>query len=246
MLYHYQANSWQVSHHFPKEQAVFTTFRSDTKNLDRHWQRLCSQTEQQFSQRTQLSLQQLQQFQRQFATEIQVVKFIITKTQQWYIALRQLPKKKPALKLQGVYDWQRNEQARIKDAQRHYYLEQLQISREQGFDDALYYDSQDIVLETTIASLFWSDGNQLYMPMQMLPILPGTFASQVIDWCREWEIEVHQVTWTYAELKKQARQIWCCNAVSGWQVIAQLDDDWQSQPTAWTIAITHKITQQEW
>lgn len=230
----------------PSERAIFTTFRSDTSDLTAHWQRLCNQSQSYFDQPVQLTLEQLYQCREQFSEMTCVLKLIVTITQQWYLAIRPLPTRKSHLHLESIYDIQRNEQARIKDAQRSYYLEQLESSRIRGYDDALYVNHQGIVLETTIASLFWSDGTKLYTPAAALPILQGTFATQVGEWCQMWGVELEEAKWTIEQIKKQAVQIWCCNAVSGWQTIQQLDEDWTSRPSAWTQALSEKITQQEW
>lgn len=246
MLYHYQAHKWQPCAQLPETAAIFTTFRSDAHNLTRHWQRLCKQAYQCFGHETALTEAILADCRKNFALDRQVLKVIITAEDQWYLAVRPFEVRQAPLKLEGHCDLERSERARIKDANRQYYWQQLQQSRAQGFDDTIYFDQQGIVLETTIASLFWSDGQRLYKPASELPILAGTFAAQVTDWCQLWGIEIDEVTWTYPELKANARQIWCCNAVIGWQAVGQLDDDWFSQATPWTQALTQKITQQEW
>ncbi|MGL5382436.1 MAG: aminotransferase class IV [Culicoidibacterales bacterium] len=247
MFYHYNQARWQRIEQ-PKitEAAVFTTFRADTSNLRLHLERLHQQTNQQFQRETKLTLSQLQQAQQCGNCGATIIKVIVTKSERWFVATRKQVRRVEPLHLESVQSLPRGEVAKIKDFHRHEYVQQLEISRGNGFDDALYYLKDKSILETTIANIFWSDGNNLYTPTLNLPILAGTFQQQVINYCQEVGITLIFGEWTVSELKQQAKQIWQCNAVVGWQVVGALDDDWQAQPTQWTKTITKKIKQQEW
>ncbi|MGL5915142.1 MAG: aminotransferase class IV [Culicoidibacterales bacterium] len=236
MFYRYNQKNWQkIDELIIQEPAVFTTFRADSQDLMAHLQRLNEQSKGLST----ISLSELRQAQKlgNMAGNW-IIKVIVTQSNQWFMAKRLRESKIEPLHLETVLSVERNGTAKIKDFHRNEYLIQLQKSYTRGFDDALYYLESGAILETTIANIFWSDGQKLYMPSTELPILVGTFQQYIVMQLQQLGFEMIQGQWTVAELKKQAVQMWRCNAVHGCQLIDKLDDDWHAKPTALTNQLT--------
>ncbi len=249
MMYQYDNGSWsRCLSDYIQCKAIFTTFHSYVTNefLSLHFQRLVCQSAEYLGIVFPVSFQEFCELLQYFSLDEQVIKVIFTAECQLYVQPREFIKNSSQYCLETVVDELRTVQATIKDVNRTYYLEQLERSRQKGYSDVIYINDKGIVLETTIATIFWSDGSNLYTPKSTLPILSGTYAKAVKQWCQYLDIPVIECAWSMIKMKQSARQIWVCNAVIGWQVVEKLDSDWVSRPTQWTQTITQKIEQQEW
>ena len=47
------------------------------------------------------------------------------------------------------------------------------VVQNDGYDDALFIDRQQVILETSCANIFWKIGKKIYTPSRMLPLLFG-------------------------------------------------------------------------
>jgi len=61
---------------------------------------------------------------------------------------------------------------------------------EKGFDDALFLDHRDLVLETTSGNIFWIKGSSLFTPSLSCEILPGITRGLVIETCNKKGIKI--------------------------------------------------------
>ena len=69
---------------------------------------------------------------------------------------------------------------RIKPVDYHQRIALKESALNKGFDDVLTIDPQGIILEASMANIFWIQGKTLYTPDPALPILSGIYLSQLI------------------------------------------------------------------
>ncbi|WP_286313097.1 aminotransferase class IV [Romboutsia ilealis] len=59
-----------------------------------------------------------------------------------------------------------------------------------GFDDAIFLNIEDKILECSMCNIFFIKGNKIYTPKDELPILNGIMKKRIEDICIELNIEV--------------------------------------------------------
>lgn len=69
---------------------------------------------------------------------------------------------------------------RIKPVDYHQRIALKEGALNKGFDDVLTIDPQGIVLEASMANIFWIEGKTLYTPDRALPILSGIYLNHLI------------------------------------------------------------------
>ena len=69
------------------------------------------------------------------------------------------------------------------------------LAVENGFDDVLFYNQNNLVLETSYSNIFAVKGNQLFTPKCSAGILPGTIRSLLVKEleAREIDIQLHSI-----------------------------------------------------
>lgn len=73
------------------------------------------------------------------------------------------------------------------------YFENIYIKRyavENGFDDAIFLDYENRILECSISNIFFIKNNQIYTPSKYLPILNGIMKKRIIRLCEELKINI--------------------------------------------------------
>ena len=71
----------------------------------------------------------------------------------------------------------------------------------QGYDEAVFLNTQGQVCEGTISNIFWLKDHQLFTPSLACGLLPGIARQKVIDMCRELRITVSEGVFDLEEMK---------------------------------------------
>lgn len=93
-----------------------------------------------------------------------------------------------------------------------------------GADDALMLTVDGFVSETTIANLFWTDGDSIYTPSRNCDILPGITRKILIDIIRkEMEVALTEGEFTLESLL-ECDAAWVCNSVRETVPVCAVDE----------------------
>ncbi|UMZ74921.1 aminotransferase class IV [Natranaerofaba carboxydovora] len=76
----------------------------------------------------------------------------------------------------------------------------LQKAKKRGFDEALFLNFEDMVLEGTISNIFFVGEDKIFTPPLSLGILPGIMRQKVIDSSKDLGIEVKYKEIKYSEI----------------------------------------------
>lgn len=63
-------------------------------------------------------------------------------------------------------------------------------AKQLGFDDGIFLDLNDVILECSMSNIFFIKENTIYTPSSELPILNGTMKTKILNICNEISIEV--------------------------------------------------------
>lgn len=88
-------------------------------------------------------------------------------------------------------------------------LEQAELL---GFDDWIFFDEKENVLETTIANLFWIRGKKLFYPDTTLPYYFGVTLQHIIKGAKKIGYSIHPTKEQVKEVLNGA-QIFLCNSM---------------------------------
>lgn len=93
------------------------------------------------------------------------------------------------------------------------YIRAAAEASQSGADDALMLTTEGFVSETTIANIFWMDGNTVFTPSQSCDILPGITRGILIDLIRgESDIGLEEGAF-YPDHLLESETVWVCNSV---------------------------------
>lgn len=63
-------------------------------------------------------------------------------------------------------------------------------ANENNFDDGLFVNCEDTILECSMSNIFFIKGNKIYTPHSDLPILNGIMKRKILDICKNLNIDV--------------------------------------------------------
>jgi 4-amino-4-deoxychorismate lyase len=95
------------------------------------------------------------------------------------------------------------------------FIERLQITHyanDKGFDDALVRDPHGIILETSVANIFWKVGEEIFYPDFALPLYQGITLGVLLE--RMEEMGLKSVPVKETEIPDEA-QLYLCNSLRG-------------------------------
>lgn len=93
------------------------------------------------------------------------------------------------------------------------YIRAAREAAAQGADDALMRTVDGWISETTIANIFWVEGNTIYTPSEACDLLPGITREILIRLIRdEGAFRLDSGAYTMAELA-EAEAVWVCNSL---------------------------------
>ncbi len=94
---------------------------------------------------------------------------------------------------------------------------------EKGYDDGLFIDLNNIVLECSMSNIFFIKDKKIFTPNSKLPILNGTTKRRIIDICGELDIQVEE-----SEIKlnqiKEFDFVFVSNSIMGMMKITHIDE----------------------
>ena len=92
-----------------------------------------------------------------------------------------------------------------------------------GAQDALYLGEGDIVLEATMANIWWRDGDVLTTPALSTGVLPGVTRAAVMRLAREAGYRVREGSFTLSELLR-SEEVFTSSAVREIMPVVAVDD----------------------
>lgn len=105
-------------------------------------------------------------------------------------------------------------------------LHYMQAYREAVFqnkDDALMKTVNGKIAETSVANLFWKEGDTVFTPSPFCDILPGQMRRILLEQVPEWTgCRVEEGEYDPEHLEK-AEHLWVCNSLKQVQYVASLD-----------------------
>ena len=103
------------------------------------------------------------------------------------------------------------------------YMTAARQASEKGADDALMQTVDGFISETTIANLFWFDGDIIYTPSTDCDLLPGITRKVLISLIEKLGYEIKQGKFKPPELL-EAQAVWICNSVREILPVAEVGD----------------------
>jgi branched-subunit amino acid aminotransferase/4-amino-4-deoxychorismate lyase len=103
------------------------------------------------------------------------------------------------------------------------YLIALRKAKAEGFDDAVLLTHDGFISETTIANLFWINGEIIYTPSLSCDILPGITRAFFLDVLQEESLQVIE-TKTKLEELLNADSAFITNSIREFQVISKIGE----------------------
>ncbi|EGT3787505.1 aminodeoxychorismate lyase [Clostridioides difficile] len=64
------------------------------------------------------------------------------------------------------------------------------IANKTGYNDGIFLNSEDVILECSMSNIFFIKGERVYTPSDRLPILNGIIKKRIIEICDELHIEL--------------------------------------------------------
>jgi 4-amino-4-deoxychorismate lyase len=80
------------------------------------------------------------------------------------------------------------------------YTKQFALKNE--FDDAIFLDSKDTILECSMSNIFFIKDRQIYTPNKELPILNGIMKRRIKEFCEELKINIIETDINITEISK--------------------------------------------
>ena len=102
----------------------------------------------------------------------------------------------------------------------HLTLAEYAIKR--GFHDALFFDPQGFILETSIANFFWRLGNTVYFPDLSLPVYPGVTLKVLLQAFAKMGLNCQPIKARLEEISKGA-QLYICNSMKGFVPVVEIE-----------------------
>lgn len=92
-----------------------------------------------------------------------------------------------------------------------------------GFDDGIFLNMNNEILECSMSNIFFINDNILYTPNKDLPILDGTTKRRILELCDEINIEIKEVYIKIEEIKN-FEFVFVTNALMGVMKVVQIEN----------------------
>lgn len=102
-------------------------------------------------------------------------------------------------------------------------LELLKEAHDLGYEDWIFYDKEQHLLETTIANVFWVEDQTLFVPDASLPYYFGVTLQLVIESAKDLGLKVAFVKKKPSCLL-QNKQVFICNSMKGIKAVNKIDN----------------------
>ncbi|MCH9634445.1 MAG: hypothetical protein S4CHLAM7_11960 [Chlamydiae bacterium] len=100
----------------------------------------------------------------------------------------------------------------------------LRDAQSEGFEDWVFYDNSQNLLETSIANIFWIDKKTLFIPDRSLPYYYGVTLDLVCECVQKIGLQVEEKALNYNELEKQ-NYIFICNSMKEIRAVSNLNGE---------------------
>lgn len=121
------------------------------------------------------------------------------------------------------------------------YLDRLRIGDyavKHGFDDALVCDQDGVVLETSIANIFWKVGNEVFYPDSSLPLYHGVTLQVLLKAIEKIGVKSMPVKAKLEEIPRSS-QIYICNSLKGVVPVVAIDGREYKRDLEFETALLH-------
>lgn len=126
--------------------------------------------------------------------------------------------------------------ANLKSSNMLIYQQAAQMAKKEQWNDALICNNQGNIIESTIANIFWIEGEEIFTPPLSEGCIAGVMRQNIINSCKD-KFSIHEKPFTIAHLK-QANEVFLTNAISGIKWIKHVDE------YQYRLNLTHKLAKQ--
>lgn len=104
------------------------------------------------------------------------------------------------------------------------YITAANQAEEKGSNDALMETVEGFISETTIANIFWLQGNTVFTPSKSCDILPGITREIILELlARHSSIKIEEGEFGMEKIK-EAKSVWICNSVKEIMPVSHIDE----------------------
>lgn len=106
------------------------------------------------------------------------------------------------------------------------YLDRLSLAdyaQKQGYDDVLVYDHVGMILESSVANIFWRIGKDLYFPDSALPFYQGVTLQIILAAAENAGMKGHSVRAKLNDISDEAH-VYLCNSLKWCTPIVAIDE----------------------
>ncbi len=97
------------------------------------------------------------------------------------------------------------------------------IAQKHGFDDCLYLDCKDRVLESSFANIFFVKDNQIFTPSSKLPLLPGIIRGELLSRGNFHNYQIKEAEIYHKDISK-FQSAFLTNSIHGIVAVKRIDD----------------------
>jgi 4-amino-4-deoxychorismate lyase len=97
------------------------------------------------------------------------------------------------------------------------------LAKQNGFDDFLFLDKNNYVLETTFCNIFFANKNEIITPQNKLPLLNGIIREKIISLVRIKNIHIHERNISLQNIADY-KSAFITNSIIGLQKVIAIDN----------------------
>lgn len=97
------------------------------------------------------------------------------------------------------------------------------LAVENGFNDSIFIDTENNILECSMSNIFFIKDNIVYTPSEKLPILNGTTKRRIEKICKKLNIRLEKSNISINEIKK-FDYVFASNAIMGVMKVTQIEN----------------------
>ena len=105
-----------------------------------------------------------------------------------------------------------------------HYRAAYRAAKAKGFDDSLMVNIQNFVAETSVANIFWLNGDTVFTPSESTDILPGVLREEVISIIQNQSSYNLKIGEFSLEDIKRADFVWITNSLKEVTVVERIDE----------------------
>jgi len=118
----------------------------------------------------------------------------------------------------------------------------LKQARASQADDVVFFNKDDFMMETTVASIFMIKNNKLFTPSLNQGILPGILRSRIVEGHFDCDIACEE-TEIHKEVLLQADALFITNVLQGIRVVRSFNDKLYDQKNPYITTLQNKLVE---